>query len=619
MAGFQLIIIGRFWVIPEVITRDIKQAVEQRNLLQQISRNAYRVLGLPADTPWHLICERGSALHRAATVGIQQRSPWNLEWYGTVPQDGASISDALGKLGNPHQRLRERFFWIGQSETFVKYIGIQRLHASIEALAGSYSPQSQHDAAVLALISCFSTDANIEDPEPWKTMLRMWINAVISDDFWSAFLDDEESGGFQPSATYEDFDQLRANSLKLVTQPIAELARDAVSRADLERCRRASQLIHAAGFPSDVVSTAEEDVLGPYEDALSRISKGIKTRCWNDVRQDRSSTVLNRQPCSIAVSRCKEELEPKYSEFIAMAGIDSAAGIRATQDYAEFLASLGNALTWAAQWIEAESMLTEARDHLASDNPARERIEIILHNVAGSAAQQRFQAQFDKGKHSQLDTTPGAPEQTHDREVRNDTVQAANEDEGEPSLGHSVRGFLNLCEAIRLKCWQQVMPDRTPDENLALFKAAYQDFKRRASPWLEIILDTYRDKADASGRARNAAAKCLNSLAGGLIYVNDLGLAQKVTLEALALVLDHEELESEIKGQLEFLESEKQRSAPKIGSNKPPLRQEESHSKSVGANAAKTGANDLAAAELNTSRIRRVSVAVTVGLNERFT
>jgi hypothetical protein len=567
------------------------------------------VLGLPADAPSCVVSDRGAALHRAAKVGIPQRSPWNLEWYGPVRQDGASVSDALGRLSNPQQRLRERLFWIEQAEIFVKCIPMQGLQPPIEALAGSYPLQNQHDAAVLALISCFSTDANVEDSARWKTMLRMWIKTVTSEDFWSAFLDDEESGGFEPSATYEDFSQLRSNSLKLVTEPIAELARDAASRAELERCRRALGLIRTVGLPSDVVSTIEEDVLGPYEDALSRISKDIKTQCWTGVRQDRSSTELNKQPCSIAVSRWKEELEPRYSDFVVMAGIDTAAGFRATQDYAEFLASIGNALTWAGQWIEAETMLTEARDHLASDNPARERIEITLRNVGGSAAQQQFEAQFGEGKHSQLDKTPGASEQNHDSEVRNDTDQTANEDEEKPSLGNGVRGFLNLCEVIRLKCWQQVRPDSTPHENLALFKAAYQDFKRRASPWLAIIVDACRDNTDASARARNAAAKCLNSLAGGLICVNDLNLAQKLTLEALTLVLDHEELESEIKGQLEFIESEKQRSAPKS------FRPAEPDSKNVGVGAPKTEAKGhLAIANLGGSSVRRWSLVAAVAL-----
>lgn len=449
------------------------------------------------------------------------------------------------------------------------------------ALAAAYHPGNHHDAAVLALISCFSADADVQDTERWKAMLRMWIAIAADEEFWSAFWDIEQSGGFEPSAARDDFDQLQANALNLVAEPIAELARDAASRRNFDRCRRALEVVRTAGFPLSVAPAVEEEVLGPYEDALGRVIKDIRAQCWDRLKQDRNSGELNKQVCAVAISHCKEELEPRYAQFIAMASRGCEPGSRATKDYADLLVSVGNALTWADQWVEAEATLAKALSLLGSDDPARERIEAVLRNVAGSAARQRSEAQREAGR--SLDDASKAMNPRHETAIRNSANQSTGEENQYVKSG--ISGFLKLCEAIRTRCWLRVQ-----EKDAGFFKAARADYKRQVAPWLAIILDAYRDDNDVIAKARNAAAGCLYALASGLMGANELDAAETLAQEAFVMVCDDKMLEREIERRIGFIRLEKERLAPKIVRSGAPLPRPKFDPRKVAGSARKTEA-----------------------------
>jgi len=80
-------------------------------------------------------------------------------------------------------------------------------------------------------------------------------------------------------------------------------------------------------------------------------------------------------------------------------------------------------------------------------------------------------------------------------------------------------------------------------------------------------MENHRGNTPVIAQVRNAAAKCLSALAGGFIGVDDLDNAQTLALEALPLVFDDERLEAEVKGQLDYVTAEKQKSAPDPGRN----------------------------------------------------
>lgn len=478
------------------------------------------------------------------------------------------------------------------------------------ALAGAYRPWDHHDAAVLALISCFSTDPDVRDAERWKAMLSLWIETAADDEFWSALRDAEESGAFEPSAAHDDFDELRMDLFKLVAEPIAELARDAASQTNFDRCRRMLEVFRTSGFPLGVASAVEEEVLGPYEDGLGRLVKDIQTQCWNRLKQDRHSAELNRQVCAVAVSRCKEELEPKYAGFMAMAGRESEAGSRATKEYADFLVGLGNSLLWADEWAGAEITLTKALSLLASDDPARERINATLRKFAESAARQRSEAQREARQ--SRDDTSKAPKQEHETEIRNTADERTSED-GQ-GINSGVSGFLELCEAMRIECWAHVHRAHG-QKDVSFFKAARADYRSQVAPWLEIILSTYRSDANTIARVRNAAAGCLFSISSGFMAANELDDAQALVLEAFRLVSGDKTLQGDIECRLKFICFEKERLTPKPVSNGAPRPQPRTEPRKVGGHKQRTGnKHDHGTSDRKLQRVLRLVVGTVLAI-----
>jgi curved DNA-binding protein CbpA len=198
----------------------------------------------------------------------------------------------------------------------------------------------------------------------------------------------------------------------------------------------------------------------------------------------------------------------------------------------------------AAEWLQANDMLRELNGayEVLSDPAKRARYDASL----GGAQSQPRSRKAEEPTHTGSESSSSAPP----------------EGTSDPKDG-AVEGFLQLCHFIWLTCWQQIQAgpsDRTA--RLLALKAAYADYKRRASPRLSIILEKYRGNTPVVTKARNAAARCLSSLAGGFIGVDDLDRAQTLALEALLLIFGDEKLEAQVKGQIDYVTSEKRKSEP---------------------------------------------------------
>ena len=504
--------------------KDSKKTAQVR----QISHNAYRILGLPAQARWSEISQRASVLRRAAKAGIRQPSGWNLEWYGPVEQDERSIADALGRLSNPDQRLKEKLFWVSQTDLFLSGIPTRGIRVSIQSLSESKFAESEHDAAVLALISCVSADPKIQEPERWKTMLRLWVATSASDAFWAFFIANEQAGQFEPSSDDRDFDRVQDETLSLALEPVAELIRDAISQREFDRARRGLDLIRNASLTPALVQSVEEAVLGPYENSFAQICKDIARACWGGIKRSDASREANVQPCSGAVSRWKQEVKPRFHDFVAMAGADSPAGIRVAEEYAEFLTSLANAHTWANQWIHAEDLLNEACSYLPPGGAVRERVEATRLKVAGVAAQRRSEQRAQQA--------------------------AANE--------NAVKGFVELCESIGCRLSEAAEAKRPGCIELRRVEELHEEYKLQAAPWFAILTATYEANRDICKRAQNAAATCLFHLAVEFCYSGDFAQAKFLLAKALVLVFDDRELEKLISNSQAdvALEEEKSRS-----------------------------------------------------------
>jgi hypothetical protein len=134
---------------------------------------------------------------------------------------------------------------------------------------------------------------------------------------------------------------------------------------------------------------------------------------------------------------------------------------------------------------------------------------------------------------------------------------------GDQSTG--VAGFVKLCHSIRLNCWQRIQGDAAQDQaNRAVLKSAYDEYQQQVTPWLSIILSTHHDDGEILAQARDAAAKCLSSIAGGLVCTANDDEADALFSQALQLAVDPA-LRREIEGQISQISSEKSASQNRAG------------------------------------------------------
>ena len=287
------------------------------------------------------------------------------------------------------------------------------------------------------------------------------------------------------------------------------------------------------------------------EDGLERIRESARKQSafeierfralCHAVREEYGSKIVrqqnagerNKSICDAELNRFRAVIEPALSRVLELVPSTQGGAQQSRQEAALCLSEIATDYTWADDFIASEKLREEAL-RLAHGTPLATRIGDGLEQIREAARKQRAD-------------------------------------------GLSADAFVQLCRSIRLECWQKIQPnDSHRDENLVIFRAASSDYRRQVSPWLAIICDTHRGNTPVIMKARNAAAECLNSLGGGFICVNDFHTAKVLTLEALPLVFDNDKLEAEIKGQLDHIASEQEktaksapRSAPSTNARRP--------------------------------------------------
>lgn len=501
--------------------------MEKGALLENITRNGYRVLGLPADSPQPVAYRTAASLQRSAKLQIARTSSWDLPWFAPVERNAASISDALARLNHPAQRLRDRLLWLHQHESAVEQISPGTIDLAIDRLAAAPGPLDRHDAAVLALIACFELDPNVRELTRWSRTLQMWSALMASEDFWSAFIDLELESGFEPAALFDEVQELRASGLALVANVIGGLGREAAACCDSELCRGVLAVLRAGNLPEDLLSALEEEILGPTEDRFQQDSKQVCIECWKGIRKDRYSARTNRTPCEAALGRWQTELRPRFEYLLALGGVDSGHAARARHEMVQCLLSLANALTWADQYTQAEELLLEAKRFLPDGAAERERVEQSLTSIAAWAADQRLEAEHRRRSGS-------GEENPFD-------VIEADED-----------ALIVLCERIWQECRSQARrEDHSLAAKLRICHQAYRRYRDEVALPLAVLRENSGDRTEYISVVKSAAGRCLCELAADISRADDFVTAEVLLREAKGLVTSGTPLQGEIDRRLE--------------------------------------------------------------------
>jgi hypothetical protein len=416
---------------------------------------------------------------------------------------------------------------------------VRRILAALETLAdtGPWVAIAQHDIASPAV-------------ERFRALCR-----AVQDEFGSRIVREQDAGERNKSVCDAELKRFRTVIVpgldKVIQLVLADHQAAQESREEAALCL--SKIATDYTWADDFITSEKlreealrlaKDTLGAIriEDGLEQIReaatkqrafevkqfralcRAIRGELGSKIVREQNASEQNKSVCDTELKRFRAEIEPALSKVLQLVPSNQEGAQQSREEAARCLNGIATDYTWADNYIVAEDLREEAL-RLAHGTPVAIRIADGLEHVREEARKQR-------------------------------------------AASSNVDAFVQLCRSIGAECWKKIQGnDRV--QNLAILKAAFNDYQRQVTPWFAIICDSHLENTAIIMKARNAAAESLTSLAGGFIHMNDFATAKVLSLRALPLVFDDDKLEAEIKRQLDYIASEEHKatkSAPRPAS-----------------------------------------------------
>ena len=333
-------------------------------------RSAFRVLGLSATASQREVFDAAAAVRLALKLGVRKTFEGDLAWLGEVARGETEVRDAVGRLSEPAQRARERLFWFHgrlltrQPSTVAELMRTvdSVLHdaagargASGDGRGAEGSAATLHDAALLALAGLAYLDPLLNEEGAWARALGLWASLCEGDEFWSLLVAADLKGEYEPAVTFAEAASLRAEAPRLISQYVAERARDAAQREDLRAALRAFRVLRGARLPRALSQEYERETFGPLEDSLTaKIDEAVYVPAYvtfGAILRNHSNKAWRRF--------CL--LQPSLALFVELAGADSYAVRRVFEHASAKLLRLAESFETAGCYRESVYVCRMAR------------------------------------------------------------------------------------------------------------------------------------------------------------------------------------------------------------------------------------------------------------------
>lgn len=469
-----------------------------------VASNAYRILGLPANAGPAQVHAAAASLRRAASLGIERILENDPPELAAPRRMEADIRAAVGRLENPAQRLQDRLFWFNRTTSLT---GVEQGTTQDAAEA--------HDKALRSLLVALKAGVDDAGPKLWTHAIRDWHAAVANDDYWDAFQQIELEADFEPAALPSEIDALRGRSTSIAAAPLVSLGRTAQETGNVTLAGSVSacisRLSDTGGWANVALDELVEPNLVPFITHCNDVHKEIEVT----LKREPDAAAHNRAPCAAALARFRNEIGPGLELLRAFAPPDSDGLLRARDAAARCLAGIASATTWTDDFVASDQLYREALV-LAEGTVAVFKIENDLEGIQDAV---RFQITQNKPKREGL-----SPAGTKAK------VYAANRNE--TALGPLVEN----CDQIRSELDSRIRrKSGASSENATPCSTALRKFRSDVSPALELLLAVLPENSDGHLRAREAAARCLASIASATTWTDDFVYAEKLYRDALAL------------------------------------------------------------------------------------
>ena len=469
-----------------------------------VASNAYRTLGLPANAGPTQVHAAAASLRRAASLGMERTLESDPSELGTVRRMEPDIRAAVGRLENPAQRLQDRLFWFSRTTEAAK-LAPETVRDAAAA----------HDEALSSLFAAVKSGCRDIAPSLWTKAIRDWHAAVSGDDYWDGFQQTEIEANFEPAALPSEIDALRGRATSMAAAPLLRLGQTALDAGNVTLAGKIAACIASLSDTGGWSNAALDELVEPALRPLLARCEEVETELEATLKREPDAASHNKVPCGVALARFRNEIGPGLDLLHGFAPSTCDGILRARETAARCLASIASATTWADDFVRSDELYREALA-LAEGTVAVFKIEQDLEGIQDSVRRQRIHTRTTRDGSS----SPSAKAKANEGKLE----------------GPTLAPFLDICDNVRSELDSRIRREAGAAlENVAPCSTAFKRFRKEISPALEIFLAAIPERTDAHQRAREAAARCLASIASATTWADDFAFAEKLYLDALAL------------------------------------------------------------------------------------
>jgi rhodanese-related sulfurtransferase len=369
----------------------------QRKLLP-LADNAFRLLGLSCHATQQEIYASAASIRRAIKLGVDRTPPHHLSWLGSFERTENSVRDALSRLADPAQRIYERFYWFFNPQLVGTELSLPALKESVERLREAAQPATGHDIALLSLAVILQLDPKLFNADEWQRTYALWKELIEAKEFWSLLVAADLKGDFEQVTTFGEVRNLRARAWRLVTSPVAEIAKDGILRDDPPLTRRALAILRRSDLPQMLADEYENDILAPVEDKFE-VLLAEAFRTYRYYVKSNQSVAERRETCYRTLAKFDEEVKPALKKIFEMAGALSLVTRRVCEQAADALDELADGFDSA---FEPAARLKTLRRAWQLASPESATLLLIEEHLKAAGDQQERKEKTDSDYAHQL-------------------------------------------------------------------------------------------------------------------------------------------------------------------------------------------------------------------------
>jgi len=348
--------------------------------------NSFRICGLPTSASRTELQSATASFRRAMKLGVAKATDWDLPWLGRLERTEGSVQNASGQLSDVERRLTDRLFWFDRQAADLARLGPGAVASLPQPLPGR--PEYNHDVALLGLLYAGAADPTFLDGARWQAAIASWQQAVSADGYWSAVLDQDRRGGFEPQADLDDIVMLRRRAVDLGLSAIIAAAKSDAAGGGEAVVGRILAILRNAPLESERRFMIENEIIGPLEEEIMRVCGDIRTECRSQIKHENDAAAANKPICGKATQRLESEILRRLARLERIAGKDAVYAQRSRGEVAHSFAEIAACWTWADDFVTSEELLKRAQA-MAIGTPAQGQIQEQAGKIANPAQLQR--------------------------------------------------------------------------------------------------------------------------------------------------------------------------------------------------------------------------------------